>query len=880
MGNSIQNDQITTALLEKAGELRTLINSDDFGLREELDASAEMTACINELENVFRSLEQYSRSERNLRYLALVGHYSAGKSSTINSLLGNDVRSIDLHPTDQGVTFIGHTENSKKILPAESKGELTVQVSLLDHAVLNETVLIDTPGTGDPSKVGAMVKDVLPLASMLLYLINATNPFDESDLPNMMQIFTELGHIPFKFVITRSDVFRLDKDAPVSTSNMDKLEQSKFAATFIARLRSESVALNVTEDDLIFIDNEAGFGIDNLIEEAVHRDIDTNKIHINTLHFYMRRLKQAQTKILKWSQHIDSSVDGLLQKASDNRAKFDENTGISTDALMRALSTNHVDLAKRVKDDNQTLSKWVDANTQISGPNEPELKAFVTSVISMFKTELANALADIVRQEAADNFRKYAMRKYDLHEADSDWRKFDNRIDVERIDISGDDLEDTYRSAIISLADRMVDNWEILVRDVINDANELESRLSEFDEFLKNNATARSEIGRFQEFEKALQNAIQRFLETVKMYQVAVLAYRMKELAEHVSLGKALDELEEDNLDEDVIDKIKSDLIDQVFGNRNAIHSQFDDWRKLHRDKVADIRSALHSELSILKSISKDLPLRTNVATELLDKVDRQALEQLAKQLTLEHVKNLAKAFNKAVVLVIDEQVKLAGDAAQERSIRRAKLIRNVSLATFALGIFATIGVWTSEIVSFWGTFGNWAASAFFGVAFPFASGSLVSIFNPKPSSADFPDGRRAVRAELLRARDELPLNINGANILNRFEDHLFADLKSSSTRVFEEARASISEACKRLNEHIQSFASALKTMSGQTKETMTILLDWHEPSDEKTGWIQDMSAQIKELSIEPSFEVLRTKKASVHTAVDEIESRDVNVSH
>ncbi|MEL6692383.1 MAG: GTPase, partial [Pseudomonadota bacterium] len=482
MNSSIQNDQITSTLLQKASELRSLVNHEDFGLRDEIDASADMKACTNELENIYRSLEQYSRSERDMRYLALVGHYSAGKSSTINSLLANEIRAIDLHPTDQGVTFISHSNNAKKILPAESQGDLNVQVSLIEHEILRETVLIDTPGTGDPSKVGAMVKDILPLASMLLYLINATNPFDESDLPNMKRIFEELNHIPFKFVITRSDVFKSDKSLPLSSTNVNELDQAQFAAKFIARLRSEGVAQDVTPSDLIFIDNEAQFGLQDLINAAIKCDIDTSKIHINTLHFYMRRLKATQTRIVNWSEKIDDSVAGLLQKASENRAKFDENTGISTDTLMRLLSTNHTDLVKRIRADSESVDAWMDQNAQFLGPNTSALDAFISNAISAFKTELAEELVISVKQEAGDVFKKYAMRKYDLHEADPDWRVFDNRIDVGGVDVSVEDVEGALNRAIVSLSDRIVEYWEGLVSDVLDEASGLEHRLLEFDE--------------------------------------------------------------------------------------------------------------------------------------------------------------------------------------------------------------------------------------------------------------------------------------------------------------------------------------------------------------------------------------------------------------
>ncbi|MEL6414285.1 MAG: hypothetical protein AAFQ15_05020, partial [Pseudomonadota bacterium] len=345
-------------------------------------------------------------------------------------------------------------------------------------------------------------------------------------------------------------------------------------------------------------------------------------------------------------------------------------------------------------------------------------------------------------------------------------------------------------------------------------------------------------------------------------------------------LGKALDELEQDNLDDDVVEKIKKDLIEPIYSDRETTHDEFETSRRLHRDGANEIYATLSNELSTLKSISRDLPLRSNVASELRGRILAESFKRVADGAALSLVENRAKAFNGAVSNVIDEQLQLAGDATQKRITTRTNLIRNVTLCALLMGAMAVVGVWTLDADSFWGNLGNWIATATFGLAFPIAARYTTSILAPKPSSVDFPDGRRAVRAELLRARDEIPITVGENEILARFEDHVFADLKSRSSSLFGEAQTSISKACERLNTQVKKFGSTLTEFNEVMSDVMDRMSDWHEPSDEKTGWIKGMSGRIKELSIEPSFGVLRAKKSSVNEAANLIKSHDVNVGH
>jgi predicted GTPase len=61
----------------------------------------------------------------------MMGHFSTGKSSTINSLLELDessktARITGLNPTDKSITLITHEENSNSVFSTTKEGLLTI----------------------------------------------------------------------------------------------------------------------------------------------------------------------------------------------------------------------------------------------------------------------------------------------------------------------------------------------------------------------------------------------------------------------------------------------------------------------------------------------------------------------------------------------------------------------------------------------------------------------------------------------------------------------------------------------------------------------------------------------------------------------------------
>src|SRR5882724_3252848 len=166
--------------------------------RESLDVSknAKTSTFYEVLRRLRQSLQQYLERNGDLFYVGLLGHFLSGKSSTINSLLDiwktKDERATDLHPTDTTITLITQEKNSSSLLGIVREGHVTIRLQAIEHPLLESLVVVDTPGTGDPSLIEEIARDFLPICDVILFLFPATSPLDQTDIPLLVELHKRL----------------------------------------------------------------------------------------------------------------------------------------------------------------------------------------------------------------------------------------------------------------------------------------------------------------------------------------------------------------------------------------------------------------------------------------------------------------------------------------------------------------------------------------------------------------------------------------------------------------------------------------------------------------------------------------------------------------
>lgn len=211
--------RIATGLKELRNFVET--NSERFDLHEKDSPNHKE---VDRLQWLSDSLSNFLQRGEQLYFVGFLGHYSSGKSSTINSLTGEKIQEVGRHPTDDGVTLITHANNGTSLEGMEkggfSGGNLVVPILLkpCNGELFQQIVLMDTPGSGDvPGTVDAklldeIIREFLPLCDLLVYCFDAAHMLDNADMPLLLKKQQELPDVPMLIVVNRADDFRLDEN--------------------------------------------------------------------------------------------------------------------------------------------------------------------------------------------------------------------------------------------------------------------------------------------------------------------------------------------------------------------------------------------------------------------------------------------------------------------------------------------------------------------------------------------------------------------------------------------------------------------------------------------------------------------------------------------
>jgi predicted GTPase len=174
-------DVQASKILAGLRDLEDLLQEPEAGQALDLARNARTTEQYNILRRLKQSLAQYLERDGDLFYVGLVGHFSSGKSSTINSILetwGTErERQTDLNPTDTTITLITNERNAKSLLGVIREGHVTIRHESVENELLEKVVLADTPGSGDTQFVEEVARDFLPICDVILFFFSATSEY-------------------------------------------------------------------------------------------------------------------------------------------------------------------------------------------------------------------------------------------------------------------------------------------------------------------------------------------------------------------------------------------------------------------------------------------------------------------------------------------------------------------------------------------------------------------------------------------------------------------------------------------------------------------------------------------------------------------------------
>jgi ribosome biogenesis GTPase A len=133
-------DVISKNLLRQLRLLESILQNPAAKHSFDVDVNADCSEKFHDLERLQRSLSQYCNRAGALTYIGFIGHFSSGKSTTLNSILdqkhSQGARLTGLNPTDKAVTLITHPQNSGSLIGMHRRGELEVGTSFQETELL------------------------------------------------------------------------------------------------------------------------------------------------------------------------------------------------------------------------------------------------------------------------------------------------------------------------------------------------------------------------------------------------------------------------------------------------------------------------------------------------------------------------------------------------------------------------------------------------------------------------------------------------------------------------------------------------------------------------------------------------------------------------
>ncbi|MBS2213937.1 50S ribosome-binding GTPase [Carboxylicivirga mesophila] len=582
-----ENNSETKQLLIKFEELISLSKDELTKSILEIETNVESRSNYDALRRIHKSVGQYIEKKRELVYIGFMGHFSSGKSSTINSLLnlsGKNAREVDLHPSDKAISLITHPSNEPSFIKLVSYGNIPVKPVYVEHDFLKNIVFIDTPGAGDtdPLIISELMQDYLPICDLLLYFFSSTNPLDENDLPLLKAKEENLSLIPTKFIVTRADEFRKDFDSGISVDNFDESESNRFIAKAIARIKDTIDLVKISDKDFHIIDNKKGFGIPDLVDyvsEYSSLDDVENKIRMheykvslfrnNGLKIRSRFLENTTSKLKTLNKYVDD--------ARNNIARYEDKVRITNNRLTETWR-NYQSEIERIK------------NRNIKDLEEPSLKNVCTTIwgdtlivelfnkissnFSSFKSTPVNEFYDEFISKTQDEIRPY-LSSVRTEIENVDLNRFQNlKYKIEDFKVTElPQINVTFSTFVESEMNKIETTLLSAVKELLyflkSNNNSLSHRLLNFQPI-----SLLSDI--IRKAQEGLNKDIDVHFDHVYLYRAGVFSEHVKEYISKLGIGHKLNQLESE-FKEQFKEQIKQKAADIIFSNYNENTKTFQD---------------------------------------------------------------------------------------------------------------------------------------------------------------------------------------------------------------------------------------------------------------------------------------------------------------
>lgn len=684
-------DEITKEL---AASLKALLDSLDDEIPSkvlELRSGAESNNYYRELTSIANSLEQYKKKEVGLLYIGFLGSYSSGKSSTINSLLEisgtSNERATGNNPTDDNITLITNENNVENVFTFSKEGAISIRTKTnFQSDFLENIVIMDTPGSGDPNIIEEIVRDSLPLCDCIIYTLNSTAPFTNIDSPFLIAQQDKLKDIPLIFVLTRGDEFRKSRNAEFTTENFDSSKYEKELQVIINRISETIPSSKFEKKDFILIDNPSNFNIpelQNRLKSLAKRNSESLVIlHNHKLNYFKKEIKRIHDYFQNLAKTKIEKCQILISKAEDNSEYFDDQIDVSKIKL-RSLWNENVQVFSGIF--GQVESSLQRASEDLGGirsfRDSGDMLSFKQKTRKKIDEESAFLASKIIRELESQAQRETLDLKEKILEA----------VDYESLSISSQNLNNissfTYPTEFpYDRKTYLNEAFEAFRRKAMFDFSVLKDQLKAFKKVLLAKRPFDPVSENLLKYRDALRGVMDVYYQALEMYNSAVFSFEVRTIVGELGLAN-----EFDKLDTGISrNKYNSETEKELSGN--------------YEDYSNDFIESIKRTESDLEEFEHDL-ISSNSDFSIQEELDSGVLEPA--NYVDDQINNfISRIFNDLVANVQSQLVTLRRDIVNLKKRRRKHYFLAVLIPLILIGItwivsnFSNIQMPTSMLVN------------------------------------------------------------------------------------------------------------------------------------------------------------------------------------
>ena len=363
-----------SALNEAVGALDTPESLSILNIDEELLGSPATTLeylarcrAWTRLRNIAKSIPDLLNQSDSIALVGFLGHFSSGKSSLINALLGVSSdetpgykREVGLHPTDTRITLITHQDHATFVSKSPYTAIDGVKVvhgpalEFLEHATL-----VDTPGLGNEAAEHEAVARFLHLCHVLVITIDGRRPFadKDKDFDLLDTAFNRLAGVPKILVVTSAEEFLTSRTASFETGWQAEVAEA-FWNEAIERLRRDPRFRDHLDRfglaPRFFVDSKEGFRIEDVRDSVlpiVTDDAHRSRIRQAQGRYVLATAADALSVLLEYISTRSNNLNRLRAEA-ERRA---DGTVTAVEELLESLERSLASIRGRLQESRQGI---------------------------------------------------------------------------------------------------------------------------------------------------------------------------------------------------------------------------------------------------------------------------------------------------------------------------------------------------------------------------------------------------------------------------------------------------------------------------------------------------------------------------------------------